>query len=223
MSQPAVCEMMSRVAQCAPENEVAPGAPPQEDEAAFVRALQRRDRQAEILFYDRYADFVERIVVRILGVDDELPDLIHEAFVRALKAIDALRDARAITTWVTRVATSTAIDALRRRQKRRRWFSRQDASAENESSVLQEPEGVLDAQAALHCTYEILACLPPEERAAFVLRRIEGRELRDVASACGCSLATIKRRIRRAEKAFFSLAAQAPALRDWMTERGGVE
>src|SRR5437899_10670388 len=89
-----------------------------DDERTFVEALKRRDRGAQVRFYDRYADLVERIVARIVGVDDDLPDLIHEAFIRALQAIRELRDAEAITTWVTRVATRTAVDALRRRQTR---------------------------------------------------------------------------------------------------------
>jgi RNA polymerase sigma-70 factor (ECF subfamily) len=186
------------------------------DEAAFVEALKRRDRSAEVRFYDRYTDLVSRIMARVVGVDDDLPDLIHEAFMRALKGISGLRDAEAITTWMTQVATRTAVDALRRRQTRRKWFSLQP-SPKPEVVTPEEPEGTLDAQAALRSTYQILGCLPPEERAAFALRRLEGRELNDVASACRCSLATIKRRLERAEKAFFALAAQNPALREWLS------
>lgn len=197
-------------------------APPrgEDNEHAFVAALKRHDRSVQLQFYDRYADLVERIVARIVGVDDDLPDLVHEVFVRALKAIQGLRDAQAITTWVTQIATRTAMDALRRRQTRRKWFSFQ-TSPEPEVVAPGEPEGTLDAQAALRRTYEILRTLPPEERAAFVLRRMEGGELSDVASACGCSLATIKRRLARAEKTFFALAAQTPALREWLSGDGG--
>ena len=192
------------------------------DERAFVEALKRGDRSAQVRFYDRYADLVERIVARIVGVDDDLPDLIHEAFIRALQAIRELRDAEAITTWVTRIASRTAMDALRRRQTRRKWFS-QKTTLQPDVPVIQEQEGVLDAQAALRLTYEILGCMPPEERAAFVLRRMEGRELVDVASACECSLATIKRRLARAEKTFFAMAAQSPALSEWLSGKGGTE
>jgi len=194
----------------------------EDNERAFVEALQRQDRNAQVRFYDRYADLVERIIARIVGVDDDLPDLVHEAFMRALQAIRGLRNAEAITTWMTQIATRTAMDALRRRQTRRKWFSFQ-TSPEPEVVVPEEPEGTLDAQAALRRTYEILRGLPPEERAAFVLRRMEGGDLSDVALACGCSLATVKRRLARAEKTFFTLAAQNPALREWLSGEGGDE
>jgi RNA polymerase sigma-70 factor (ECF subfamily) len=212
---------MASVARCVSEEGPVFASPLGEnDEHAFVAALQRQDRSAQLQFYDRYADLVERIVARVVGVDDDLPDLVHEVFVRAIKAIRGLRNAEAITTWVTQIATRTAMDALRRRQTRRKWFSFQ-TSPEPEVAAPEEPEGTLDAQAALRRTYEILRSLPPEERAAFVLRRMEGGELSDVASACGCSLATVKRRIARAEKTFFALAAQNPALREWISEEGG--
>ena len=214
---------MGSVARCVPEEGQVFASPLSEnDEHAFTEALKRQDRSAQLRFYDRYADLVERIIARIGGVDDELPDLVHEVFVRALKSIQGLRNAEAITTWVTQIATRTAMDALRRRQTRRKWFAFQ-TSQEQEIVVPEEPEGTLDAQAALRRTYEILRGLPPEERAAFVLRRMEGGELSDVASACGCSLATVKRRIARAEKTFFTLAAQNPALRAWLFREGGDE
>jgi RNA polymerase sigma-70 factor, ECF subfamily len=218
-----VCDRMASVARCVSE-EGPVFAPPlgDDDEHVFVEALKRQDPTVQLQFYDRYADLVERIVARIVGVDDELPDLVHEVFMRALKAIHRLRNAEAITTWVTQIATRTAMDALRRRQTRRKWFSFQ-TSPEPEVVVAGEPEGTLDAQAALRRTYEILRGLPPEERAAFVLRRMEGGELSDVASACGCSLATVKRRIARAEKTFFTLAAQNPALREWLSGESGDE
>ena len=218
-----VCERMGFVARCVPEEGQVFASPPSEnDEHAFTEALKRQDRSAQLKFYDRYADLVERIIARIVGVDDDLPDLVHEVFVRALKSIQGLRNAEAITTWVTQIATRTAMDALRRRQTRRKWFAFQ-TSQEPEVVVPEEPEGTLDAQAALRRTYEILRGLPPEERAAFVLRRMEGGELSDVASACGCSLATVKRRIARAEKTFFTLAAQNPALRAWLSGEGRDE
>jgi RNA polymerase sigma-70 factor, ECF subfamily len=213
---------MGSVARCVSEEGRVFASLGEDNEHAFVEALKRQDRRVQLQFYDRYADLVERIITRIVGVDDDLPDLVHEAFVRALKAIQGLRNAEAITTWLTQIATRTAMDTLRRRQTRRKWFSFQ-TSPVPEPVVPEEPEGTLDAQIAVRRTYEILRRLPPEERAAFVLRRMEGGELSEVASACGCSLATVKRRLARAEKTFFALAAQNPTLREWLSGHGGDE
>jgi RNA polymerase sigma-70 factor (ECF subfamily) len=45
----------------------------------------------------------------------------------------------------------------------------------------------------------VLAKLPTEQQIAWTLRHIQGEELEQVARACDCSLATVKRRIDAAE------------------------
>src|SRR4051812_17637689 len=67
---------MASVARCVSEQGPV-FAPPRGEgnEHAFVEALKRQDRSVQLQFYGRYADLVERIVARIVGVDDDLPDL----------------------------------------------------------------------------------------------------------------------------------------------------
>ena len=43
--------------------------------------------------------------------------------------------------------------------------------------------------------YRVLEGMPANQRIAWALRHIEGEPLESVASLCGCSLATAKRRI----------------------------
>ena len=62
-----------------------------------------------------------------------------------------------------------------------------------------------------------------DERIAFSLRRLDGMELKEIAHACGCSLATIKRRLARAEKRFLSRAEKHQALQSWLAEKRGAE
>ena len=66
----------------------------------------------------------------------------------------------------------------------------------------------------MNSTYRLLDTLPENERLAFSLRFIAEMELTEVAAACGCSLATIKRRLTRAEAHFLAGARQDPALNE---------
>ncbi|MEM7605440.1 MAG: sigma factor-like helix-turn-helix DNA-binding protein, partial [Myxococcota bacterium] len=45
-----------------------------------------------------------------------------------------------------------------------------------------------------------LRSLAAEDRSAWMLRHVEGMQLEQVAAVSGCSLATAKRRIRRADE-----------------------
>jgi RNA polymerase sigma-70 factor (ECF subfamily) len=58
-----------------------------------------------------------------------------------------------------------------------------------------------DVAAELRIVYERLERLPAEQRIAFLLRRVEGMELEEVAHKMGISLATAKRRIAAAQQA----------------------
>jgi RNA polymerase sigma-70 factor (ECF subfamily) len=141
--------------------------------------------------------------------------LLHDVFVAALTSIDQVRDPNALRGWLTGIAVRKARKCI---VKRRRWriiqfFSPMDMP---EGEARTTPTEVSEA---LRCTYELLGKLPADERLAFALRHIDGMELTAVAAACGVSLATIKRRLARAQATFVSLASQHAVLAEWL-ERG---
>jgi RNA polymerase sigma-70 factor (ECF subfamily) len=65
----------------------------------------------------------------------------------------------------------------------------------------------------------VLEQMRVDDRMAFTMRFIHGMTLPDAAEACGVSLATLKRRLVRAEKAFLEAAQKRPILEYWL-ERG---
>jgi RNA polymerase sigma-70 factor (ECF subfamily) len=182
------------------------------DDPALVEALIEGNPAAKAVFFDRYANHVERILVRILGPDRELGDLLHEVFSRSLAAIETLEDPSALRGWVTGVAVLTARECIRRRS-RGRWlhFFASEDLPDVEAIVADE-----DVREALRVTYLVLDRLGADERIAFALRFIEGLELADVAAACRVSLNTARRRLARAERRFVALARREPALGQWL-------
>jgi RNA polymerase sigma-70 factor (ECF subfamily) len=189
--------------------------PSRVSDAALVAALQAGRMEARKVLFDRHADEVERILYRVLGPDSELVDLMQEVFLAALSSIGQLRDPNALSGWLRGIAVNKARKLILRR---RRWrFVRSFAPSElPETEALTAGPELSDA---LRCTYAVLAELPADERVAFCLRFVDGMELTQVAEACGVSLATIKRRLARAQRTFTELAAGHAALAEWV-ERG---
>lgn len=145
-------------------------------------------------FYRRYASYVARIGLRILGRDHEVDDLVQDVFISAYRAQDHLRDPGAARGWL---ATITVRAARRRLQKRKlRAFVGLDESPALE---LSDPGAPPEAREMLREVYRVLAELPVNHRLAWSLRYIEGFKLGEVAEACECSLATAKRRIAAAQ------------------------
>jgi RNA polymerase sigma-70 factor (ECF subfamily) len=186
-----------------------------ENDIALVAALRAGRADAGRTLFDRYGKSVERVLFRVLGPDVELADLLHDVFVAALTSIDQVREPSALRGWLTGIAVRKARKCI---VKRRRWriiqFFAPGDMPEGEARV-----PPIEVSEALRCTYELLGRLPPDERLAFALRHIDGMELTAVATACGVSLATIKRRLARAQQTFAGMAAQHDALAEWL-ERG---
>jgi len=68
-------------------------------------------------------------------------------------------------------------------------------------AALAAPGTNADHRAELALVDRALANVAANVRIAWMLRQVEGLELAEVASACGCSLATAKRRIAAADTA----------------------
>jgi RNA polymerase sigma-70 factor, ECF subfamily len=195
------------------------------DDFALIAGIRRGDGAAATAFFERYQGMVERTLVRILGFDSELADTVQETFVRAFGSTHLLRDPQALAGWLIQIAVCAARDLIRKR--RRRWwlqmFSGRDDTVERSDSAGTDTELDLEAREALRAAQAILDGLPVDERLAFSLRRFEGMELKEVASACKCSLATIKRRLGRAEIHFSAEVPRYPALEKWLAGKGGEE
>jgi RNA polymerase sigma-70 factor (ECF subfamily) len=186
--------------------------PIRESDAALVAALRAGRSDARRALFDRYGHDVERVLYRILGPDPEISDLLQDVFVAALGSIDKLRQPEALRGWLTGIAVRKARKCILRR-RRWRFIQLLPPGDLPEREALLPPAEVSEA---LRRTYEVLERLPADERVAFALRHIDSMELTDVAAACNVSLATIKRRLSRAQQSFTALAAQDALLCEWL-------
>jgi RNA polymerase sigma-70 factor (ECF subfamily) len=164
--------------------------------------------------YDRYAVQVRLTLRSILGPDDEIPDLLQEVFIRALDRIGKLREVDRLGSWLTSMAVFVGRAQIRVRS-RRRWL-RVFSPESTRSRQLEQPPS--DARRAMREIYVILDRMPIDQRMVFVLRHFHGARLAEAAEACDTSLATVKRRLARAEARFLAAVRRQPGLAQWLQE-----
>ncbi len=146
--------------------------------------------------FQRYGRYVAAVAVRLLGRDDhEVDDVVQDVFWLASRRMHRLPDLDAARGWLVTATTRL----VRRRLRRRRW--RALFRAEMPAHDPPAPGATPEQRALLVRLYGVLDRLPIELRLAWLLRHVEGEPLEDVARACGCSLATAKRRIMAAQQA----------------------
>lgn len=165
---------------------------PPSDEALVERAAAG-DEQAFTAIYRRHASHVAGVVYRLLGRDGDLDDIVQETFVDALKGIGELRDANKLRAFLVTIA-------VRRIHSRLSFRYRMKSLAAQLFGVTPSVSDP-DAQMGVHALYQALAMLPPKQRIAWVLHRIEGYTLPEVAEQTGASLATIKRWVLAIDRA----------------------
>src|SRR5664279_601742 len=91
------------------------------DDVALLQALRAGHPGAAAEFYDRYATHVHRTLRSALGADNDIPDLLQEVFIRALRQIGSLRDFDRVQGWLGAIAIFVARAHIRTRM-RRRWL-----------------------------------------------------------------------------------------------------
>jgi RNA polymerase sigma-70 factor (ECF subfamily) len=190
-------------------------APSADDDARLVEALQRGDLDAPGQLFDRYGVLVNRVLLRILGGGADHDDRVQETFYEALRSVASLRDGSALKPWITTIAVRVARAELRRRKVRR--FLR--VTAPDELPEVPDDDDPA-ARELLRETWRVLDTLPVDERLAFTLRYVHGEELTDVARACDCSLATVKRWLARAEQRFVAQCKNHPELARRLAQGG---
>lgn len=144
--------------------------------------------------FERYAGYVARIAARMLGRDDaDIDDVVQEVFFITYHRLDRIHSVEAARPWLMAVTVRTVRRALRRRKWRRLLLGESSAAEIPATGVTAEERALLAR------IYRALDEIEPKSRIAWVLRYVEGERLEEVADACGCSLATAKRRIAAAQ------------------------
>jgi RNA polymerase sigma-70 factor (ECF subfamily) len=136
------------------------------------------------------------LIYRIVRNVDDAQDLTQEAFIKALQRQDQLKELDKATHWLSRIASNTAIDFLRRNGKVN--FCEIDSLVEPLSEPSESPEqAVLRSE---HRAYleEGLAVLTDRERTALLLRDVEELPAELVAEHMNCSKATVRSHIANA-------------------------
>jgi RNA polymerase sigma-70 factor (ECF subfamily) len=164
----------------------------EESDAILVERVIQGDDRAFSTLYTRHARYIAGVIYGIVGNDEELDDLVQEVFTTAAEHLSGLREPTYLRTWLVKIA----IRHSRRRSARLKRRRLAHFWAGHEQEATYDPRD---------------RCLPMElvramdgvpERLLlpWFLQRVEGRSLGEIVEVSNASLATVKRRIAKAEK-----------------------
>lgn len=155
----------------------------QGDLAAFEQILLRHERQ------------VLGTALRLLGRLEDAQDAAQEVFLRLHKHLRRFDEARQFSPWLYRMTVNVCRDLARLRQASR-FVSLEEWNEEGASAHVREAGVSIEEQRRIMS--RALETLPEKERAALVLRDIEGLSTREVAEILGSSETTVRSQISTA-------------------------
>jgi RNA polymerase sigma-70 factor (ECF subfamily) len=157
--------------------------------------------------FERYHSMVYNLTYRILGDREEALDISQEVFVSIYRKLGRFRWESSLKTWIYRIAVNKASNRSRwwNRLRRRgtvsldRHLSKDDTRSYADALVAPErsPEEAVLAHEMSAEIERALIRLPMQQRAAVVMRDIEGLSYEEIAAAFQVSLGTVKSRIAR--------------------------
>ncbi|MEM9461973.1 MAG: sigma-70 family RNA polymerase sigma factor [Myxococcota bacterium] len=166
------------------------------DDAPRTSVRARSARVASL--YHQHRDQVYRLALRY-GRGDRTwaEDVTQDVFVSLCKVIDRLEDDEALKGWFYRVATNRCLSRLRREAVANapavRWLLGRSIQGSD------DPEAQTTERRDLRRVDQVLATLPPKQRIAFCMYRLDGKEQAEIGEILGFSKSYVCKLIKRAE------------------------
>jgi RNA polymerase sigma-70 factor, ECF subfamily len=159
---------------------------PVDEGIALLRRAKAGDREAFEEIVRQYERQVFRVALRLLGSVEDAQDASQETLLRLHRHLAGIDELQSCGAWLYRVTVNIANDMLRRRRK---------IVPLAEMPCRADAEGAISLEERRDLVSRALLGLPEKERAAIVLRDIEGLSTREVAAILNSSEATVRSQI----------------------------
>ncbi|MDM8518566.1 sigma-70 family RNA polymerase sigma factor [Anaerolineales bacterium HSG6] len=171
----------------------------QRQERIWAKAAQAGDQVAYMQIVNAYQRPVYNLCYRMLHDSAEAEDAAQETFIRVYTKIESYNPSRKFSSWILSIASHYCIDLLRKRRFQVvswddlppwRWFPSSDP----------QPEEVALADESKSDLHQLVQSLPPDYRAATILRYWHEMSYDEIAETLDTTVSTIKSRLFRAKK-----------------------
>ena len=167
---------------------------------AMARAIAGGNQELFREVYDRNANMLYSLAVRMAGSKAEAEDIVQEAFIKAYQKIDMFAGRSALSSWLYRICVNVGLEHLRRRKGNYEEIN--DANIE----PVEPDQKKLILKRKLD---KAIRKLPHGCRTVFVLHEIEGFNHKEIAERLSLSEGTSKSQLFKARE----------MLRNILTER----
>ena len=150
-------------------------------------------------FLERYSQEAFAIVVRLVPQQEDAEELVQDAFVRAFNRLETFGGRSSFSTWICRIAYTTAVSWLRKR--RIRYLSIDDRPQLSDKEI----DEALDDESRIEELRRAITLLKPDEQTLITLYYYDNRPLNDIAYILDAEPNTLATRLHRIRRKLYLL------------------
>jgi RNA polymerase sigma factor (sigma-70 family) len=165
----------------------------QGEEAAFREIVETRQ------------SLVYNTVLGLLQNAEDAEDVTQEVFIKVFESIRQFKGESAFSTWLYRVAVTSALEFLRKKKRKKRFAFVSSLFGDNNQPRHDPPDFVhpgvqLDNRENAKLLFMTIKKLPENQRVAFSLHKVEGLSYQEVAEVMETTVAAVESLIHRARQ-----------------------
>ena len=173
-------------------------------EQELIYRLKEGDGIAFKYLVDTRQALVYNTVLGFLQNIEDAEDVTQDVFVKIFESIQQFKGESALSTWVYRVAVTSALEFIRRKKRKKRFGFLSPILGEDNEPTLDLPDfhhpGIqLDNKEKAAILFKAIKELPENQQIAFILNKVEGLSYQEVAEIMKTSLSAIESLLHRAK------------------------
>lgn len=184
----------------------------------LLAKCQQGDERSFYSFYNIYKNDIQKMILHLLGPDDEIDDVIQDVFLQIYKSLNSFKYNSKFSTWLYRLTINTVLQHLRKKYKKGNREVNLDDNDDIYNSIAfnseaTTPEDDLHKKERIKAVYITLNTLAPKKRIVFILHEIQGLQPEEIAKMVGAPVLTVRTRLFYARKEFYKKIVDHPTFK----------
>lgn len=174
------------------------------NETELIEQLKQGDETAFKTIVEQWKDMVYNTILGIVQNETEAEDLAQDVFIKVFEKIGTFKGDSKFSTWLYRIATTTALDHLRSKKRKKRFGFLQSlgGSGDEKESIpdFHHPGVSLDNKERAAVLFKAIDSLPENQKTAYTLHKLEGLSYRDVSEVLNTTVSAVESLMSRANQ-----------------------
>jgi RNA polymerase sigma-70 factor (ECF subfamily) len=167
------------------------------DDRELLRRIARRDEEALVQLYDRYAHILYGVAYRVVRRKDNAEDILQEVFLQVWNRAETYNPVIGIpSVWLIKIARNRAIDYRRSREFQDRQRDVEFGETLGLADPSPDPMRLVQTTQASALMRKALDRLPVDQRQLIELAYYEGYTQSELSKKLSMPLGTVKTRMR---------------------------